>query len=343
MAKTFNVKIPEIAPNRLVVRHIAQAKDEKPEKYNILTFAAHERYQSQLAKTGHNFYLFETEGIKTWNENFAPLPDNHYVLPRETIYRGVKFDMMLSHSKFGQFQVTQVLNKNLDLPLISLEHTVPTPNLKDEWVEEIKNMTGDINVFISEYSKGVWGLNTDNIDIIHHSVDSETFKPISIEQQPHVLSVVNDYKNRDYCCNYSGWIRITEGLNTVLVGENDDLSVPAPSVQALVEEYNKAQVFLNTSTFSPIPSVLLEAMACGCAVVSTATCMIPEVIEHGVNGMMSNDEGELRGYIDQLLEDEELRARLGEEARKTIINKFSEENFLNNWNNIFDKAYEVSK
>ena len=64
MAKTFNVKIPEIAPNRLVVRHIAQAKDEKPEKYNILTFAAHERYQSQLAKTGHNFYLFETEGIK---------------------------------------------------------------------------------------------------------------------------------------------------------------------------------------------------------------------------------------------------------------------------------------
>ena len=343
MAKTFDVKIPEMAPNRLVLRHIDQALLPKPEKFNILTYAAHERYQSQLAKTGHNFYLFETEGIKTWNEDFAPLPDNHYVLPRETIYKGVKFDMILSHSKFGQFQVSKILNKNLGLPLISLEHTVPTPNLKEEWITEIQDMTGDVNVFISDYSKGVWGLNTSDVDIIHHSVDSETFKPMTIDRQPHVLSVVNDYQNRDYCCNYSGWVRITDGLETVLIGENGDLSSPAPSVQALVEGYNKAQVFLNTSTFSPIPSVLLEAMACGCAVVSTATCMIPEVIEHGVNGMMSNDEGELRGYIDQLLGDEELRTRLGEEARKTIVTKFSEENFINNWNNIFDKAYEVSK
>ena len=343
MAKTFDVKIPEIAPNRLVLRHIDQAILSKPEKFNILTFAAHERYQSQLAKTGHNFYLFETEGVKTWNEDFAPLPDNHYVLPRETIYRGVKFDMILSHSKFGQFQVSKILNKNLGLPLISLEHTVPTPNLKEEWITEIQDMTGDVNVFISDYSKGVWGLNTSDTDIIHHSVDSETFKPLAIDRQPHVLSVVNDYQNRDYCCNYKGWVRITEGLETVLVGENGELSSPAPSVQALVEEYNKAQIFLNTSTFSPVPSVLLEAMACGCAVVSTATCMIPEVIEHGVNGMISNDEEELRGYIDQLLEDEVLRTKLGEEARKTIVAKFSEENFINNWNTVFDKAYEASK
>ena len=342
MAKTFNVKVPEIAPNRLVKRDISKSFGE-PEKYNILTFAAHERYQSQLAKTGHNFYLFQSDGVKNWNNDYAPLPDNHYILPRETLYKGLSFDMILSHSKFGQFQMSELINKNLGLPIISLEHTVPTPNLKQEWLDEIKNMTGDIDVFISEYSKGVWNLNTDEYEIVHHSVDTETFKPRSIEKKPYVLSVVNDFVNRDYCCNYSGWVRITEGLDTRLVGDNEDIGSPASSVDDLVNEYHSAQVFLNTSIFSPIPSVVLEAMACGSAVVSTATCMIPEIIEHGVNGMISNDESELRSYIEQLLSDKDLREKIGKAARETILNKFTEESFLNNWNKIFAKAYEVSK
>ena len=342
MAKTFNVKVPEIAPNRLVKRDMSKSFGE-PEKYNILTFAAHERYQSQLAKTGHNFYLFQSDGVKKWNNDYAPLPDNHYILPRETLYKGLSFDMILSHSKFGQFQMSELINKNLGLPIISLEHTVPTPNLKQEWLDEIKNMTGDIDVFISEYSKGVWDLNTNEYEIVHHSVDTETFKPRSIEKKPYVLSVVNDFVNRDYCCNYSGWVRITEGLETRLVGDNGDIGSPASSVDDLVNEYNSAQVFLNTSTFSPIPSVVLEAMACGSAVVSTATCMIPEIIEHGVNGMISNNESELRSYIEQLLSDKDLREKIGKAARETILNKFTEESFLNNWNKIFAKAYEVSK
>tara|TARA_Y100000004_G_scaffold134161_1_gene151689 strand:- start:11094 stop:11813 length:720 start_codon:yes stop_codon:yes gene_type:complete len=239
--------------------------------------------------------------------------------------------------------MSELINKNLGLPIISLEHTVPTPNLKQEWLDEIKNMTGDIDVFISEYSKGVWDLNTNEYEIVHHSVDTETFKPRSIEKKPYVLSVVNDFVNRDYCCNYSGWVRITEGLETRLVGDNGDIGSPASSVDDLVNEYNSAQVFLNTSTFSPIPSVVLEAMACGSAVVSTATCMIPEIIEHGVNGMISNDESELRSYIEQLLSDKSLREKIGRAARETILNKFTEKSFLNNWNKIFAKAYEVSK
>ena len=86
---------------------------------------------------------------------------------------------------------------------------------------------------------------------------------------------------------------------------------------------------------------LLEAMSCGCAVVSTATCMIPEIIKNGYNGFISNDENELKLYINQLLDDAEMRKELGKNARETIQQEFSEEAFINNWNAVFDYAYGV--
>lgn len=312
----------------------------KKDKYNILTFDTHERYQTQLAKSGHDFYSFRYDNCKTWNETYSPLPSNYYILPKNTVLHSIDIDFILSQSKFGQFQMAKYIQNVLRLPIISLEHTLPISNWPNQQLENFRQMNGDINIFISEYSMGQWNMQG---RVIHHSVDSEIFKPIDCDKEDHILSVVNDYINRDYCCNFSGWQRITRGLKTRLVGDTPGLSKPARSVDELVQEYNTAQVFLNTSTVSPVPTALLEAMSCGCAVVSTSTCMIPEIIENGVNGFCSNDENQLREYIELLLHDKDLGKTLGAEARKTVIEKFSEQSFLDNWNNIFDQAYGVKK
>ena len=69
----------------------------------------------------------------------------------------------------------------------------------------------------------------------------------------------------------------------------------------------------------------------------------PEIINNGVNGYCSNDEFSLRSCIENLLQDDELRIKMGNEARKTILEKFSETNFINNWNNVFERAYGLKK
>jgi len=309
------------------------------EVYNILTFDTHERYQQQMAKTGHNFYAFRYEGCKEWDTAYADQPSNYYTLPPNSILNGIDFDFILSQSKFGQFQAAQQINQVLRLPVISLEHTLPIDNWPGDQLNAFRNMVGDLNVFISEYSEGKWAVNSPNTFVIHHSVDTKMFTPRQHGPKGPVLSVVNDFINRDYCCNYEGWKRITEGMDVKVLGKTEGLSEPAESIEALAEAYTQAGIFLNTSTVSPIPTSLLEAMACGCAVVSTATCMIPDIIEHGVNGFISNDEGELRGYIDLLKGDQELANKVGEAARQTILTKFSEKDFVDNWNNIFDIAY----
>lgn len=324
-----------------VANLIKRASMGKPKQYNILTFPTHERFETDLCKTGHNFYAFTTQGMKQWDNSYAPTPENYYILPEGSIYQGIHFDFILANSKFGQLQVAHQINQRLNIPIISMEVTVPIPDWPDDHLNSLRSMVGDINVFLTEHSRKQWNIDSDSL-VVPHMVDTDLFKPDQqAERGQHVLSVANDFINRDYCLNYSGWRRITNGLPTKLLGKTEGLSEPAASTEDLVKAYNQCSVFFNSSTFSPIPTVLLEAMSCGCAVVTTETCEIPAIIEHGRNGLMSNDENELRSYLQELIKDPHLRNKLGTEARQTIIDRFSEKSFIDNWNSVFSTAFNM--
>jgi len=256
---------------------------------------------------------------------------------------GIDFDMILSQSKFGQFQFAKQMQQIFKLPLISLEHTLPIPTWPEQQLREMRAMTGDQNVFISKFSARRWGIFPHAV--IKHCVDTELFAPGSKERESVALSVVNDYQARDYCCNFGGWERITKDFPVKLVGSSPDstFSKAAESVDELVLAYQRSSIFLNTSTVSPVPTSLLEAMACGCAVVTTATCMIPEIVKNGVNGFISNDENELRGYIQKLIAEPALARKLGEAARATVLADFGVDVFVNNWNAVFDAAYGAKR
>lgn len=73
-----------------------------------------------------------------------------------------------------------------------------------------------------------------------------------------------------------------------------------------------------------IPNVLIEAMSCGVAVVSTRVSGIPELVEDGINGLLvpENDSKALAAALVRLHEDRELRERLARAGRETIRERF---------------------
>lgn len=320
---------------------IARAiKPKNKEKLDILCFDTHERCQTQMAKTGHNFYGFRYKDCKVWNESFAKIPENYY--PIQDLYSDIDFDFILSQSKFGQLQISRQIQAQIGLPIIHLEHTIPTSNYTPEQLQMFKSIWGDYNVFISEYARESWGFD-EGETVICNSIDHEFFKPIEVESDETVFTVQNDFVNRDYCLNFSGWQRIINGFNAKVLGDTPGLSEVASSLEHLREEYNKCAVYINTTTESQMPTAILEAMACGKPVVSTSTCSIPSFIKHGENGFLTNDEEEFRGYIQQLLDDKDLRDKIGQSARETVLDIFSEQKYVDSWNNIFRKVYEDLK
>lgn len=70
---------------------------------------------------------------------------------------------------------------------------------------------------------------------------------------------------------------------------------------------------------------LVEAMACGLAVIATATGGIPDIIEHDRNGLLvevGNGE-ELQRALEALLTDPDLVARLGRAARRSVEERYA--------------------
>lgn len=337
-----------VSPLKSILRD-ATRKDGEP--LNILTFPTHERYQSSLAETGQNFYLFQkykenqyANHIKPWNDSYCPVPKNTVLLnpdkKENQVPEYIDIDMVLSQNKFGQFQIASQLAEAFSVPLLSIEHTLPKSDWTANQIQQTREMSGDINIFISEFSRKEWGWGDDEANVIHHGIDTNLFhSKDGVDKEGVVLSVVNDWINRDWCCGFSIWKEITNFPNSQMpikvIGDTPGLSEPAPSVQELVYQYSKSSIFLNTSTVSPVPTALLEAMSCGCAVVTTATCMIPEIITNGQNGFISNDSSELRSYVKQLLENKELAAEMGKNARKTILENFGLDSFIQNWNQLF--------
>lgn len=90
----------------------------------------------------------------------------------------------------------------------------------------------------------------------------------------------------------------------------------------VAEIMRNSLIYLFTSKGEGMSNSLLEAMACGLAVVATSTSSYC-VIQNGVNGFIANDSKNMALTISRLIEEPLLRYKVGENARRTVIEKFS--------------------
>lgn len=95
--------------------------------------------------------------------------------------------------------------------------------------------------------------------------------------------------------------------------------------QHMAALYQRAAVFVHPAHYEGLPTVLLEAMACGRPVVGTAVSGALDVIQSGENGLLVPPQApaEMAAAILRLLADPDLCRRLGHAARETVEARYS--------------------
>jgi len=192
--------------------------------------------------------------------------------------------------------------------------------------------------------------------LVYHGVNLKDFQPVSnpsadaAPQVPLILSVgrlvekkgfkdllqalliVKSKGERFQCAIYGdgplcqqmqGWIE-ENGLagDVRLMGDRTQ--------QELISIYQNATLFVLTPIQTDdgdrdgIPNVLVEAMAVGLPVITTAVSGIPELVEHNLNGLLyqPHDVDGISSGIIELLRNAEKRRQLGSAASKKVTEQF---------------------
>ena len=97
----------------------------------------------------------------------------------------------------------------------------------------------------------------------------------------------------------------------------------------LLETYSEYLFYIQLSKFEGNPKTILEAMGAGCVVITTNVYGIKNIIKHEENGILLKKNDDLSSIIDNLLLDNGLINKISTNAKETVFNNFSYENYLN--------------
>lgn len=182
---------------------------------------------------------------------------------------------------------------------------------------------------IAEYQQGELREVGVEARYIPAGYDDSLFRPITdVARSPDtVLAVGRSFFQKNLKMTIEAWTALGDSRpNLLLYGSEPDVLTDErlvyevrPSNERVNELYNSATIFIQTSRHEGFSLPILEAMAAGCAVITTDSHGNRGFCDDGVNCLMVelDDVGALSAAITRLLNDEPLRARLAAAGLET--------------------------
>jgi glycosyltransferase involved in cell wall biosynthesis len=98
-------------------------------------------------------------------------------------------------------------------------------------------------------------------------------------------------------------------------------------------------VVVPSVTYETFGIVVIEALAHRVPVIVNNLGALPEVARHTGGGLVYNTQDELRGHLDRLAEDADLRATLAARGHQSVVEKYSPEAHLRLYEDVIQQAW----
>ena len=170
----------------------------------------------------------------------------------------------------------------------------------------------------------------DVLAVVPNGIDTRVYFPdTSIESRPAIGAVLNSHPNKApedmLAVLAEAHQRHPDRPQVIFSTERRPEALAhtdyhrLPSADQARRLYNRAKVWLLTSRTEGLPGVVLEAMACGCVVISTDNDGSLEILRHEENGLIvpRGDRAAFLAQIDRVFSSPDLAARLSNAALTT--------------------------
>jgi glycosyltransferase involved in cell wall biosynthesis len=127
------------------------------------------------------------------------------------------------------------------------------------------------------------------------------------------------------------------------LGVADRITIPGwLDAEHCAELLWRTDIFVLPSLAENLPMAILEAFACGKAVITTPVGSVPEVVFHQRNGLLvpPGDVEALAAALDRLINDPDLRTRLGNAARQDHAERYDVSPYVTRLTTIWRQAIE---
>lgn len=218
--------------------------------------------------------------------------------------------------------------------------------LRQRWIDFVERVAvraGDL-VFVAteadrDFLSSKHGVPSDRFRHVPTPIDTDIFKPVRDSRDPrHVVFVGRLAKQKKLpllieAINSIDDVRLTLIGDGPLEAELRGLADPAKVTFAgkvandeIPSRLASASVFVLPSAYEGSPKGLLEAMACGLAVIGTRSPGVEQVIQDGENGLLAESSaGGIAAAIRRLLDDPALARKVGENARAFVTRRYSQQ------------------
>jgi hypothetical protein len=314
----------------------------------LLVFNCHEPWVYQLDALDYRLDIIvglRGKYNKGWDYQMRPLPARARLISlREALGSPTEYYCIIAHNTTDLLDVRSrpeprlmVVHHTLE-GRIQEEHSSIDPDKMKEMLHTYVELIGADVVATSMFKGESWGF-TD--DIVQFGVDAEDYPPYSGHEAAG-LRICNFISSRRQILLWDFHERAFEGLPVTLVGHNPDM----PGVEA-ARDWNHLKQILQAHRFyihtadprfeAGYNMATAEAMGAGLPVIGNRHPTSP--IKHGVSGFLSDNPKELRRFAQILLEDQGLARMMGQQARKTVIERFS----LARFKHAFLRSIEIAR
>ncbi len=314
----------------------------------LLVFNCHEPWVHQLGVLGYRLDIIV--GLKGkynrgWDERMRPLPANARLLTLpEALQSPTHYYCIVTHN------VADLLDARVrpEPRVLVLHHTLEgrireegatcDPHQLKDMLHKYVELVGAHVVATSMFKGESWGFFD---DIVHFGIDVNAYLPYSGEKA-RGLRICNFISSRQQILRWDFHERAFEGIPVTLVGHNPDL----PGVRAARDWDDLKKTLQSHRFYIHTADPLLEAghnmasaeaMAAGLPVLGNRHPTSP--IRHGISGFLSDNARELQHYARILLDDRDLAALMGQQARKTVVERFS----LTRFKHAFTRSIEIAR